>query len=329
MYQTTLQAERQPSSPKPESFFSTEGASEIDALSLWQSLLESLGLRGKVLLPEKAGFSAVACGRPFGKARLYRYETTPLFYERTSGDCANNPSDLFLLSYIVKGSVFVRQRKKETLVNQEDVFLLYMGEPCSLSKKVPTEIMSFLLPRTMLQRWLPDPFDMTATSLLKTSPFGSPLASLIKALTLSSMENLAVTPDAVVEQICCLLALIDTPSKVAPSRYKQAFFQRLCQSLHLHCCDTNFNEATLAKKYGVSTRTVQTAFSSAGTTFVKELLSIRMEKAKRFLDDPRYGKQSITEIARLLGYHHASHFIAHFRRMFGVPPAMYRKTKRA
>ncbi len=55
---------------------------------------------------------------------------------------------------------------------------------------------------------------------------------------------------------------------------------------------------------------------------------MKMKRARWFLDDSRYDKKSISEIAGLLGYRHTNHFITHFLRVFGDSPAAYRKARR-
>ncbi|MFA5041028.1 MAG: AraC family transcriptional regulator [Bdellovibrionales bacterium] len=307
---------------------STEGLEGNKALSFWEDHLFSVGLRGKISLVNDTLFSAKAVYYKFGESRLYLYRMTPSLHERSQSDCTQNPSDVFSLSYVNKGAVVVKQNQKESLVNAGGCFLTYSGEPRSYNIVTPSEATSLLLPRALLQRWVPFPFDITAQPLLDLSPFGKALASTLAALSSPELKEISVPPDAIVEQICCLLALVAGPPKTVSTSYREALFYRLRHTLRTRCCDQGFNQTLLARAHNLSTRTVQTTFSSAGTSFGKELLDLRMRKARWFLDDLRYDKKSISEIAGFLGYRHPSHFITHFRQTYGHTPSEYREIRK-
>ncbi|MFA4995015.1 MAG: AraC family transcriptional regulator [Bdellovibrionales bacterium] len=307
---------------------STEGLEPAKALSFWEEHLHEIGLRGKISTTTNAPFFAKAVNYEFGKSTLYLYQLSASTHTRTLSDCSRNPSNLFSLSYVKKGSLVVTQGQNEALVNAGDCFLTYSGEPRCYRMLTPCEGTSLIVPRLSLQRWVPSPFDITATSFLKISPFGKALAAAFDALTPSSLDHMFVSPDAVTEQFCCLMALSAGPPKAVLTSYKQALFHRFFQSLRTRCCDPDFNQSALAHEHKISTRTIQTTFSCAGTSFGQELLAMRMRRARWFLDDYRYDKKSISEIANLLGYRRPNHFITHFHRVFGDSPAAYRKARR-
>ncbi|MGE4529614.1 MAG: helix-turn-helix domain-containing protein [Rhodospirillaceae bacterium] len=48
--------------------------------------------------------------------------------------------------------------------------------------------------------------------------------------------------------------------------------------------------------------------------------------ARDYLEDPKFARKTIAEIAGLCGYAHASHFTTSFGRAVGMSPAKYRKT---
>jgi len=306
---------------------STEGMEPAKAFSFWEDLLCGFGLKGKISAVNETPFFASAYNYEFGKTDLHFYRMTPSIHARSESDCAQNPSDVFSLSYVRKGSIVVSQGQKEILAREGDCFLTYSAEPRCYRMVTPCEGTSLFLPRQLLQRWIPSPFDITATSLSKTSPFGKALAATLEALTPSSINGMPVAPDAVTEQICCMLALTAGPPKAILTSYKEALFHRFYQSLRSRCCEHDFDQSALAREHGLSTRTIQATFSCAGTSFGQELLSMRMRRARWFLDDVRYDKKSVSEIANLLGYRHANHFITHFHRVFGASPAAYRKAR--
>ena len=59
------------------------------------------------------------------------------------------------------------------------------------------------------------------------------------------------------------------------------------------------------------------------------LMTLRLERAKQFLSDPRFTRESIGEIASRCGFREPSHFARRFRAAFGAAPAAFRRALNA
>lgn len=70
----------------------------------------------------------------------------------------------------------------------------------------------------------------------------------------------------------------------------------------------------------MSKRTLQRRLAEQGTCYSEALDQVRFDVAKRLLLD---GHKSITEISKLLGYSHVTHFSRAFRRIAGITPHLY------
>ena len=82
-------------------------------------------------------------------------------------------------------------------------------------------------------------------------------------------------------------------------------------------------EELARRKYFVSSSYLSRMFKSyTGQTFMKYLISYRMDKAKSFLE---CSQMDISDIAACTGYNDPSHFTQTFRRVYGVTPKEYRK----
>jgi len=91
--------------------------------------------------------------------------------------------------------------------------------------------------------------------------------------------------------------------------------------------EINFNHSlsieTLAKKSGMSPRNFNRRFKAAtGETAVKYLQQVRIEVAKKELED---GRRSFDEISFHVGYENVSFFRRIFKQATGLSPAAYRK----
>jgi len=102
--------------------------------------------------------------------------------------------------------------------------------------------------------------------------------------------------------------------------------RRIHETLRERLYDPSLDPETVATAYGISKRYLHLLFADAGTSFSATLIALRLEKAKSLLDDPRFARTGIAEIAWRCGFVEPSHFARRFRARYGEAPAAYRKT---
>ena len=85
-------------------------------------------------------------------------------------------------------------------------------------------------------------------------------------------------------------------------------------------------KAAVARRFGVSARTLQARLGERGTSFVEVMGATRQTLACAYLDDPAI---SIGEIAYLVGFSDISNFTRAFKRWTGVSPSSHRATHAA
>ncbi len=102
-------------------------------------------------------------------------------------------------------------------------------------------------------------------------------------------------------------------------------FREVIQLVRDWAHDETLNPDKVATLGGMSKRSVHALFSAAGTTFSKELMNIRLERARRHLDDPLFGDIRVSEIGCRCGFVDASHFARRFTERFGISPSAYRR----
>lgn len=91
--------------------------------------------------------------------------------------------------------------------------------------------------------------------------------------------------------------------------------------------DLNFEKhltlENVASQVYVSASYLSTVFKKeTGVNFSEYLTNVRMENAKRFLDDTQY---TVSQIAEMVGYKDVKHFSSVFQKYYQVSPAQYRK----
>ncbi len=86
---------------------------------------------------------------------------------------------------------------------------------------------------------------------------------------------------------------------------------------------TQLTLPSLASSLASSPRQLQRAYAQFGeTSFREDLLARRMGAAAELLLEQR--SLPIRDVARLVGYRHATHFARAFRRHYGASPADFR-----
>src|SRR5262245_50426346 len=117
----------------------------------------------------------------------------------------------------------------------------------------------------------------------------------------------------------CQEALADRSTK------RSSFGLGVENAIALQLPHGNAQLGEIARKLGVSQRTLARRLSSEGLTFTGVLQRLKFDLAKRHLADETL---SISEIAWLLGYQHVSAFTHAFKRWTGSAPKAIRKRSR-
>jgi transcriptional regulator GlxA family with amidase domain len=175
-----------------------------------------------------------------------------------------------------------------------------------------------------LSRWLARPEHLAARRF-GAEGWSAALCAAVASLDIASCDQLALSREQVAEQIVSLLTLAvgsPTASQTHPGRCR--LFDRLMHTLKGRFQDPDLSLASVAAEHRISKRTLYYAFAEANTTFVHELMSLRLQHARQLLSERDL---SVTEVAASCGFNDSSHFARRFRRQFGIAPAQVRRPK--
>jgi AraC-like DNA-binding protein len=104
-------------------------------------------------------------------------------------------------------------------------------------------------------------------------------------------------------------------------------YQQLQAGLRERCHDVTLTPGSLASDQGISLRYLHHLFARAGTTFGTQLMRLRLDAARRLLDDGRWAALGIADVAARCGFSEPSHFARRFRQAFGQAPQVYRRER--
>lgn len=310
----------------PPRHWSTAGAGPGQGLSYWiEAICEAF-------LEMKADSAA---GRDF-RGALSQHDFGPINLNFVAADCqevwrtrqaiARSRENFFYLLHVRDGRLGVEQHGRRATILPGDCALVDSTTPYRFSFPDIVDVLSVQVPQRWLQAWLPDPALLTARALRGHSPWGATLANALGNLTSAQLGDLALPRGVVAEQLAALLALSAGNGAASDlTTHQQALLHRLRQGLRERLADPALDPAALAAEHGLSKRYLHLLFAQAGSSFGAALLELRLEQARRLLEDRRLQRLGIAEIAWRCGFVDPSHFARRFRQRFGLAPAAFRQ----
>lgn len=130
--------------------------------------------------------------------------------------------------------------------------------------------------------------------------------------------------DMMSRPVLALLSLVAETVSQGPVEAERLDVSTIKAVAGQHLADARFGIEPLARLLKCSTRTIQSRFAAADTTFGQWLLEARLDLARDRLSLPDFAGRSIESVAYASGFRDAAHFHRAFKRRFGFPPGHVR-----
>jgi AraC-like DNA-binding protein len=98
----------------------------------------------------------------------------------------------------------------------------------------------------------------------------------------------------------------------------------IVREIRARFADPEFSAQELAGRMGVTDRYIQDLLHESGPTFSQRMLELRLQRARAMLEDCRYDRLKVSEIASASGFNEIPYFNRCFRRRFGMTPTQFR-----
>ena len=308
-----------------ERYWSTDHVVGRQALRYWCEVVAEDMISCIIESNEADRFTASLRSSSFGLTTLHFAQSSPSEIRRTSVCVSRNRSDRYYLIHHRKAQVVVEQHGRVATVEPGDCVLVSGRSPYRIQNKERMEGMSIAIPADLLLGWLPEPDLITARTLHGGKGWGHSLAATLTNFQEGAPSDLALSTSVVVDQILAHLAIAAGANEASTTRHHRTLLNRLANTLSDRFCEPDLDPSSLAEEHGLSKRYVHMIFAKAGTSFCRELEKIRLERAKRLLEDRRFNGIDIMEIALRCGFRDSSGFSRRFRDRYGTPPSLYRR----
>ena len=235
----------------------------------------------------------------------------------------------FELVYVRSGGLIYKHYGKTLTVGQNECVLIDSTEPYSFGSSACTSGTTLQIPQEWLRVRMARPEEAVANVISDATPWGCAFLATLRALSTQSIDNIG-PGEVISEQVASLLRLAlyplvgDTGQERSGRRFRE-----IIQLLRNWAHDETLDPDKAARLGGMSKRSLQALLSAAGTTFSKELMSIRLERARQHLHDPLFTGIRVSDIGWRCGFVDASHFARRFTARYGISPGAYRRTSLA
>lgn len=200
-----------------------------------------------------------------------------------------------------------------------ECILINTGEPYELESPRPITAVILAFPQHWLARWLPSP-ERCNPLFTNADGWSAALCSAVGALHPDTIVSLALSGEALAENIAGLLALAAGLTTQRRPPLVELLRTTLLDRLH----EPAMSASQLAEQHEISLRTLHYAFSRAGTTFMRELVRMRLERARNLLSDTDLTWIEVGKVSERCGFSDPSHFARRFRRKYGLTPLKFR-----
>jgi len=307
----------------------TDEVSQEKALQYWTEHVGEFhqGIRCE-FRPTAERFSANMECSDFGCGKLAHFWAVDSHLaQRHPQHIAKDGIDGFYVSFFRKGSGRISGSNRELEWREGSVFCATVGEPYCIEVSDNVDFTTIFFDINWIRSMVPVPENLLLRELTTTSGWGKALASVMQELSPRNVNQLALPPGAVAEHIAGMLALAAGPALDLRRSSRRSLLERLQRDLRDRLHDPTLEPSGFARDHAISLRTLQGAFAASGSSFMAELISLRLDRARSLLEDPRFDGKTIAEIAALVGFVNADHFTARFRKAFGTPPSTYRSLR--
>lgn len=307
-------------------YWSTASAEPGAAFAYWVRTLCTELVELQIKTQRAEHFDAWLLQRALGSVSLnFIYTREPQRAWRTQETINRSSESRFDLLYMRSGSVVFEHYGRNFSLGPNECVLIDSSNAYYFETSECAECTSLQIPQKWLRSWVATPEDGVANVLTDRAPWGRALLATLNALTPESIEDLILPGEMVSEQLAGLLTLAIAPKPTRITSRQRKLLPPIRQSLREHAHDELLTPEKIARAHAMSKRHLHALFAAAGTTFSKELMSIRLERGLRMLGDARFANINISDIAARCGFSAPSHFARRFHERYGVAPREHRK----
>ncbi len=316
--------------------WSTDEVDPRRALAYWVDTICDRFLELEIDTPLRGRFHAQLDQVEFGPATANFLRAGVQRVHRTRAKIAATRAPVFILLQLRAGRMKFRHIGRELCLGPGECVFIDSTEPYEVDSPQETRALALSLPAPWLRSWLPCP-EHHAARVFSAGGWSGALSAALASLEPDNCEQLALPRDALADPIAALLKLAIGRDDVGrgagatsgrPATARPVLFHQLMRTLRNRFHEVDLSLSTVAAEHAISTRCLHYAFAGARTSFVEQLVLLRLERARELLADPQLSDLPIAEVAARCGFNDPSYFARRFRARFAQAPLQFRRGQR-
>jgi len=286
----------------------------------WSELLTSAMHTPMEVASDQQTFDPRLTTAPFGAGAIY-LANAPRQIVRHSRISASDTRDpaVFLIQ-MRNGLLQTEADGNKISTSNGECVLVNSTRPFTLTSTQETSGLVVRMPAAWLRQWLPDAEYITSQAI-PMQGWGAALAAVTQRINPIDIDQMAVPPGMLAEQIAVLLRLATAPLVIEDrtSNRQQQRIRAVKQAIRDFSHESEVTPLLIAHHLGISRRYLHQILAAGNTTFSREMMSARLTHARNLLANSQTAL-TVTEVAMHCGFSDSSYFSKCFKKKFGISP---------
>jgi AraC-like DNA-binding protein len=264
---------------------------------------------------------------------LVRFENSPMNFALLPRHAARANADELFVCRQEAGLVTLEQDTRELVLKPGDITLLDPRLPYAGKFTGESGMLVLKVPRRELETRVGKTRELTARAIRAREPEGSLVSALLTTLPdycgRVSETVAEIVKDKVLDLVAVSLAKALDGQRARVSSPRSLALISVRVAIEARLVDPALDTSTVAAAAGISVRYANAVLADENTSIMRLILTRRLERCRRALEDPAQAHRTVSEIAYGWGFSDMTHFGRKFRASYGVLPSEYRKTEKA
>jgi AraC-like DNA-binding protein len=260
---------------------------------------------------------------------LLHFETSSVAVAHTLRHVPQTDTSMLLVCRQSAGLGTMEQEGREAMLEPGDITLLDPRLPYAVRLSAASRMLILKVPRRLLEARVGAMRAMTARLIRPANGEGGLTSAFLAMLPAHEGKLGHAAEEIVRDQALDLLAvsLSDAMERQMPrlSSARSLALTRIRAAIKARLADPGLDARTVAAAAGVSIRYANAVLAAEGTSLMRLVQTLRLERCRRALEDPLQAGRTVSEIAYGWGFSDMTHFARKFRAAYGMSPSDYRR----